>query len=512
MTNPETPSTALKRLIELEDAASTNGADPDTTVWDDAVAAGRAALKAEPEGPSLADIRQLCVDNELLMFVHAADFDTVVVAILEIVRTALSRWGRPAAAAPAPGENLPSNYIDREHTGQDRELLEAFYRACAAEGGTADEIHLRGIKAVLAARPAIPATPPAPEPPAEALAARLLIEQVAAMADCIGANTVGQVTAISNRAAAWLRENPPGQSVTIEPRGCPTPGACSCVEPTPPAPEPGDVQKHVTHDHELKVWGSFFEALLDGTKNFEVRHNDRDFKPGDYLLLREWVENEYTGRELIKCVTYVLKGGIFGVEAGYVVLALAAKQTNAMQRLLSAPMDARGYLDLCTPTPPAPAPESVALNGYLQGYEAGRRDAAADAQQAAEAAQDPPAPESEEMQGLVIDLTEVSLVLDTMNKPRLAAALNRAATLLQQQSAELAPLRGVPVAVSERPPKEEDCNAEGRCWCYTPPVDVEGVLIMNGRWILSRPDWLDTHWLPYSALPLPAPQTGEAQP
>ena len=278
---------------------------------------------------------------------------------------------------------------------------------------------------------------------------------------------------------------------------------------TPPAPEPGDVQKHVTHDHELKVWGSFFEALLDGTKNFEVRHNDRDFKPGDYLLLREWVENEYTGRELIKCVTYVLKGGIFGVEAGYVVLALAAKQTNAMQRLLSAPMDARGYLDLCTPTPPAPAPESVALNGYLQGYEAGRRDAAADAQQAAEAAQDPPAPESEEMQGLVIDLTEVSLVLDEMKKPRLAAALTRAAMLLKRQDIELATLRAVPVTISPGLAEKVYLDTEGRCWHFMP-----GFPGVAPEWRLIRPDELgpyDTHVAAASAIPLPAPQFGEVQ-
>jgi hypothetical protein len=47
---------------------------------------------------------------------------------------------------------LPPDYIDPEHQGEDLELLETFYRACAAEGGTADEIHLRGIRAVLAAR------------------------------------------------------------------------------------------------------------------------------------------------------------------------------------------------------------------------------------------------------------------------------------------------------------------------------------------------------------------------
>jgi hypothetical protein len=45
---------------------------------------------------------------------------------------------------------LPPDYIDSEHTGNDRELLEVFYRACLSEGGSADEIHLRGLKAVIA--------------------------------------------------------------------------------------------------------------------------------------------------------------------------------------------------------------------------------------------------------------------------------------------------------------------------------------------------------------------------
>ena len=82
-------------------------------------------------------------------------------------------------------------------------------------------------------------------PDVEALAVRPLLEQVAAMADCIGTQTVGQITAISNRAGAWLRENPPGQPVAIEPKGCPTPGGCSCVEPAPPEPGPGEVAELV---------------------------------------------------------------------------------------------------------------------------------------------------------------------------------------------------------------------------------------------------------------------------
>jgi|694.fasta_scaffold15845_5 hypothetical protein len=43
---------------------------------------------------------------------------------------------------------LPPGYIDPEHKGRDLELLEVFYKACQSEGGTADEIHLRGLKAI----------------------------------------------------------------------------------------------------------------------------------------------------------------------------------------------------------------------------------------------------------------------------------------------------------------------------------------------------------------------------
>jgi hypothetical protein len=83
-------------------------------------------------------------------------------------------------------------------------------------------------------RKELAAEPPAPDP-REALAARPLLEAVARLGDRIGQHTVAEITTISDRAAAWLRENPPGQPVAIEPRGCPTPGACSCVEAPAPA-------------------------------------------------------------------------------------------------------------------------------------------------------------------------------------------------------------------------------------------------------------------------------------
>ncbi|MEE1897096.1 DUF3850 domain-containing protein [Flavobacterium rakeshii] len=69
--------------------------------------------------------------------------------------------------------------------------------------------------------------------------------------------------------------------------------------------------------HELKTLPEYFEAVHNGTKNFEVRKNDRDFKLGDTLILKEFIpknhygENKpikdtYTGRELQTEITYIL--------------------------------------------------------------------------------------------------------------------------------------------------------------------------------------------------------------
>jgi ASC-1-like (ASCH) protein len=76
--------------------------------------------------------------------------------------------------------------------------------------------------------------------------------------------------------------------------------------------------------HELKTWKQYYEEVFMGHKNFEVRNNDRDFKKGDTLILKEWDEfrKTFTGRKLTRTVTYVFKGGSFGVEEGYVVMSI----------------------------------------------------------------------------------------------------------------------------------------------------------------------------------------------
>lgn len=61
--------------------------------------------------------------------------------------------------------------------------------------------------------------------------------------------------------------------------------------------------------HEKKVWPEYFQRILDGEKNFEIRLADWECKEGDILVLQEWDPNtkEYTGRVIEKEVTYVAK-------------------------------------------------------------------------------------------------------------------------------------------------------------------------------------------------------------
>src|SRR4051812_13456211 len=64
-------------------------------------------------------------------------------------------------------------------------------------------------------------------------------------------------------------------------------------------------------EHDLKIWSRHFEAVLSGKKKAEYRVNDRDFKIGDTLCLREVIEPEceYTGRKIYVTVTHIIPNG-----------------------------------------------------------------------------------------------------------------------------------------------------------------------------------------------------------
>lgn len=77
--------------------------------------------------------------------------------------------------------------------------------------------------------------------------------------------------------------------------------------------------------HRLKTWPEYFEQVYSGAKTFECRKDDRGFIVGDFLLLQEWDRKtgDYTGREIEKRVSYILRGTEH-VAPGYCILALAA--------------------------------------------------------------------------------------------------------------------------------------------------------------------------------------------
>lgn len=60
--------------------------------------------------------------------------------------------------------------------------------------------------------------------------------------------------------------------------------------------------------HELKCWPKFFNAIARGDKRHDLRRaTDRNFHPGDRLLLQEFDPESaaYTGRSQTVVVTYV---------------------------------------------------------------------------------------------------------------------------------------------------------------------------------------------------------------
>lgn len=73
--------------------------------------------------------------------------------------------------------------------------------------------------------------------------------------------------------------------------------------------------------HRLKIKPEYFIDVTDGRKTFELCKNDRDFKVGDTLILQEYDE-DYTGRSTKVKVTYLLKGGIYGLAKDYVILGI----------------------------------------------------------------------------------------------------------------------------------------------------------------------------------------------
>lgn len=80
--------------------------------------------------------------------------------------------------------------------------------------------------------------------------------------------------------------------------------------------------------HDVKIWPAFFHRVLSGAKRFEVRRNDRGYKIGDGMLLREWFEpngvdlGHYSGREVRVIILDLMETELMFVMPGYVILSI----------------------------------------------------------------------------------------------------------------------------------------------------------------------------------------------
>ena len=76
--------------------------------------------------------------------------------------------------------------------------------------------------------------------------------------------------------------------------------------------------------HDLKIWPEYFNAVKSGDKKFEIRKNDRSFKVGDTLNLKEFdpEKKDYTDREVRRKISFILEGGSHGVEKDYVIMSI----------------------------------------------------------------------------------------------------------------------------------------------------------------------------------------------
>lgn len=76
--------------------------------------------------------------------------------------------------------------------------------------------------------------------------------------------------------------------------------------------------------HDLKISPEWFEAVCSGVKSFEVRKDDRPYKPNDVLILREFDGVKYTGRVCKADVRFVLRGDY--CRDGYCIMAIKIKE------------------------------------------------------------------------------------------------------------------------------------------------------------------------------------------
>ena len=59
--------------------------------------------------------------------------------------------------------------------------------------------------------------------------------------------------------------------------------------------------------HAIKIWPDYFMAVCFKRKTFELRKNDRNYTPGDHVVMREWdpMTRKYTGQKIEATIGWI---------------------------------------------------------------------------------------------------------------------------------------------------------------------------------------------------------------
>lgn len=79
--------------------------------------------------------------------------------------------------------------------------------------------------------------------------------------------------------------------------------------------------------HELKIRPEFFDKVITGSMNFDLRRDDGGFETGDRLLLREHNGRGYTGCSVRVLITYILRD-FEGLKEGYSILGFKLEKVK----------------------------------------------------------------------------------------------------------------------------------------------------------------------------------------
>lgn len=74
--------------------------------------------------------------------------------------------------------------------------------------------------------------------------------------------------------------------------------------------------------HELKILPEYYKNVKNGNKTFELRENNRNYKVGDCLILKEFNNNQFTGNQVIVVIKYILDQYKDIIKENYVIMSI----------------------------------------------------------------------------------------------------------------------------------------------------------------------------------------------